>query len=69
MIIKATKLDLEIAGAAACDSMVMDQLIEAFDQIACEHFQRDAYDAAWAFIDANGILAYLVTWGWNISIS
>lgn len=69
MIIKATKLNLSIQGAAACDSMVMDQLIDGLDAIAQAHFSKADQDAAWYYVDENGILAYLVAHGWAITIN
>lgn len=69
MIITATKLNLTIQGAGACDSEVMDQLIDALDDVAQLHFTKADRDTAWTFVDKNGVLAYLVAFGWNISIA
>lgn len=69
MIITATKLNLTIHGAAACDSMVMDQLIDGLDAVAKAHFSKADQDAAWYFVDENGILAYLACHGWAITIN
>ena len=69
MIIKATKLNFEIIGAAACDSIVMDQLIDGLIKIAEANFSLADQGQAWTFVDENGILSYLAAFGWNISIS